>query len=252
MTYFGKNIKKIRSIQKLSQANFAEIFGLSRASIGAYEEGRAEAKLDLIIQIAKYFSITVDDLINKEITVNQLYHFNIFDEKFTNKINIGSEVLNTLEFSKTPVVICQDLLINEVETLIKESANYISLPHQGKDNLAILVSRDAFKYLPVEISNNDIIIVYTNFTLERGTSLADKFWLIKSQKLLYFGEVKSLDKKTLLFFPPDSSPIAISISEIDFILPLETLITKSPSLNQDEPGRIKKLELQVNDLYNRL
>ena len=40
MSYIGKNIKKLRSVKGLSQAKFAELFDIKRASIGAYEEGR--------------------------------------------------------------------------------------------------------------------------------------------------------------------------------------------------------------------
>ena len=75
MSNFGKNIKKIRSIKKLSQSAFADIFNLKRASIGAYEEGRSEAKIDTVIEIAKYFSLTIEQLIVKELTVNHITHF---------------------------------------------------------------------------------------------------------------------------------------------------------------------------------
>ncbi len=75
MSFFGKNIRKIRSIKKISQTEFARIFDLSRASVGSYEEGRAEPKIEIITKVANYFSITLDELINKELTVNELYHF---------------------------------------------------------------------------------------------------------------------------------------------------------------------------------
>lgn len=72
MTDLGKNIRKIRAFKKISQAKFAQIFGLTRASIGAYEEGRAKPKMETSIKIANYFSIPVEYFLTKEITVNQL------------------------------------------------------------------------------------------------------------------------------------------------------------------------------------
>lgn len=252
MTNFGKNIKKIRSIQKLSQSNFADLFGLSRASIGAYEEGRAEAKLDIIIRIAKYFSITVDELINKEITVNELYHFNIFDENISEKANIGNEVLKKIAFNNIPLVITQDLLIHSIESNIKNAENSISLPYLNPNHLGVLIDKKAFKYMPKEITDNDIVIVFTDFKIERDTNLADKFWLIKSMKSIYIGEIKRLNRNAFLFFPRDAAPISIGKDEIDFILPIEMHISKNPMFNSDESDKIRKLELQVNDLYNRL
>ena len=75
MSFFGKNIKKIRGVKGLSQQAFAEVFDLKRATLGAYEEGRSEPKIDTIIKIANYFSIKIDDLLTSELTVNKLLQF---------------------------------------------------------------------------------------------------------------------------------------------------------------------------------
>ncbi|MCG8307757.1 MAG: helix-turn-helix domain-containing protein [Cytophagales bacterium] len=81
MSIIGKNIRKIRTVKKLSQAAFAEIFNLARPSVGAYEEERAEPKLETVIQIANYFGISIDSLLTKELTINDLYNFNVHLEE---------------------------------------------------------------------------------------------------------------------------------------------------------------------------
>ncbi|MBI1184578.1 helix-turn-helix domain-containing protein [bacterium] len=75
MSHIGKNIKKIRTVKKLSQQAFAELFGLSRANIGSYEEGRAEPKIAVIVDIANKFGLEVDSLLNKELRVNEITRF---------------------------------------------------------------------------------------------------------------------------------------------------------------------------------
>ena len=50
MSFFGKNIRKIRTVKSLSQQSFAEMFELKRGTLGAYEEGRSEPKIDTIIE----------------------------------------------------------------------------------------------------------------------------------------------------------------------------------------------------------
>ena len=82
MSFFGKNIKKIRAVKKLSQSAFADIFKLKRGSIGAYEEGRAEAKIDTIISIADYFKLSLDQLLKNELTINEIYHLDSINKKF--------------------------------------------------------------------------------------------------------------------------------------------------------------------------
>ena len=76
MSFFGKNIKKIRGVKGLSQQAFADLFDLKRGTLGAYEEGRSEPKIETIIKIANYFSITIDHMLTAELTVNQLLRFN--------------------------------------------------------------------------------------------------------------------------------------------------------------------------------
>jgi transcriptional regulator with XRE-family HTH domain len=75
MSIIGNNIKKIRIAKKLTQTEFAKLFGLKRTALGAYEEGRSEPKIDILIQISEYFRLSIESLIKKEITVNEIFHF---------------------------------------------------------------------------------------------------------------------------------------------------------------------------------
>jgi len=84
MSLIGKNIKKIRSLKKLNQSEFAQLFDISRASVGSYEEERAEPKIDKIIDIANYFSINLNSLLKKELTVNEISGFKLTDSKMLN------------------------------------------------------------------------------------------------------------------------------------------------------------------------
>ena len=76
MGKIGKNIQKIRKVKGLSQHAFAEIFQLTRGNISSYEEQRAEPKLSTVVEIAKYFGIPLDDFIAKDLSVNELLHYN--------------------------------------------------------------------------------------------------------------------------------------------------------------------------------
>jgi len=76
MSYFGVNIKKIRKLKSLSQAEMADVIDLKRGTLGAYEEGRSEPKIETIIKFANHFSISLDDLLKRELTVNELLNFN--------------------------------------------------------------------------------------------------------------------------------------------------------------------------------
>ena len=105
MSAIGKNIRKIRTVKKLSQAAFAEIFNLARPSVGAYEEERAEPKLETVIQIANYFGISIDSLLTKELTINDLYNFNVhLDEEVKVDRPKGQKVEIDTNFIKSSFV----------------------------------------------------------------------------------------------------------------------------------------------------
>jgi len=76
MSFFGKNIRKIRIAKKMTQTEFAKLFELKRTALGSYEEGRAEAKVDTVIKVADYFKLSLDQLLRKELTINEIFHFN--------------------------------------------------------------------------------------------------------------------------------------------------------------------------------
>ncbi|MGB0429447.1 MAG: XRE family transcriptional regulator [Bacteroidia bacterium] len=67
-------------MKKLSQQAFADDFGLTRANIGSYEEGRAEPKIAIVVEIANKFGVSVESLLNNELKVNDIINYKA-DEK---------------------------------------------------------------------------------------------------------------------------------------------------------------------------
>lgn len=76
MSKIGYNIKKLRNVKNISQQAFADLFNLTRGNISSYEELRAEPKLEIIIKIANYFSIPLEHLLTKQLSVNEILNFN--------------------------------------------------------------------------------------------------------------------------------------------------------------------------------
>lgn len=76
MSKIGYNIKKLRNVKNLSQQAFAELFDLTRGNISSYEEQRAEPRIETIIKIANYFSIPLEPLLTKQLSVNEILNFN--------------------------------------------------------------------------------------------------------------------------------------------------------------------------------
>lgn len=62
------NIKYLRKKSGLTQEQFANEIGIKRSSVGAYEEGRAEPQLQTLNKMSDVLGVTVDDLINRDLT----------------------------------------------------------------------------------------------------------------------------------------------------------------------------------------
>lgn len=63
MVKLNENIRILRKRLALTQDQFAQQLGIKRSLVGAYEEGRAEPRLELLQKMAEVFSISVDQLI---------------------------------------------------------------------------------------------------------------------------------------------------------------------------------------------
>ena len=55
-------IAELRKEKKLSQADFAEIVGVTRQTITSIETGKYTASLPLAYKIAKYFGLKIEDV----------------------------------------------------------------------------------------------------------------------------------------------------------------------------------------------
>ncbi|MBL1410595.1 helix-turn-helix domain-containing protein [Sphingobacterium faecale] len=96
MSQIGVNIKKLRKVKGLSQQAFADLFNLTRGNISSYEELRAEPKIEVVLHIAKYFCIPVSELLEKQLTVNEILNFG---DHFEDSIKVDQNSgLNAIPF----------------------------------------------------------------------------------------------------------------------------------------------------------
>lgn len=63
---FGQQIKKVRSDNQLTQEEMASKLNVSRQTISSWENNRNLPDLELVVQIAEKFNLSVDELLNGE------------------------------------------------------------------------------------------------------------------------------------------------------------------------------------------
>ncbi|MCW3080858.1 LexA family transcriptional regulator [Segetibacter sp.] len=67
MSQAGKNLKYLRKLRGWTQEEFASKLKIKRSLLGAYEEERAEPKLEVLEIISGIFKITLDELLLKDV-----------------------------------------------------------------------------------------------------------------------------------------------------------------------------------------
>ncbi|MFZ5551980.1 MAG: XRE family transcriptional regulator [Bacteroidota bacterium] len=68
MTRLPGNIAHLRHLKGITQELLADELGIKKSRLGAYEEGRSEPPLDLLVKLSDYFDLPIDILVKKDLT----------------------------------------------------------------------------------------------------------------------------------------------------------------------------------------
>ena len=71
MSFAGKNLRYLRRLRGWTQEEFANKLKIKRSLVGAYEEERAEPRLEVLQNICSIFKLSLDDLFLKDLTVRK-------------------------------------------------------------------------------------------------------------------------------------------------------------------------------------
>ena len=64
----NENIKFLRKKEGYTQETFADVIGIKRSLVGAYEEGRADPRLNNLLKMSEVFGVSVDIIISKDVS----------------------------------------------------------------------------------------------------------------------------------------------------------------------------------------
>ena len=68
MSIAGKNLRYLRKLRGLTQEEFANKLGIKRSLLGAYEEERAEPRLEVLEIAGDLFKLSMDELLLKDLS----------------------------------------------------------------------------------------------------------------------------------------------------------------------------------------
>ena len=68
MALANKNLKYLRKLKGYTQEEFAQKLRIKRSLLGAYEEERADPRLEVLEAVADMFKLSLDDLLRKDVS----------------------------------------------------------------------------------------------------------------------------------------------------------------------------------------
>jgi len=102
MKYFSTNIKRIRRDKKLTQAEIKANTGIEPSTWSNYERGKSFPNLKLFDEICKYFGVSADDLLNRDLS-NVHLNENEKDKKSSKNVHLNVHPIVHLNASKEEV-----------------------------------------------------------------------------------------------------------------------------------------------------
>jgi len=245
MSYFGKNIKKIRVAKNISQTAFADLFKLTRASIGAYEEGRAEARIDNIIEIADYFQLSLDQLLKNELTINDIYHIAAITQKIeSKKTNRQPEI----EIPLVKIIEQARFKQNFSSPEYIEGLQNIKLPGLIKNSIAFEFSDSLEPNMYSGLRNGDLVIAQRIVYNKIDQIIKNQLYIVLTNTELFISRIDSNLSHNLVF---DAKNLSLSDDSIKAIWTVYQIISNKIPMADQVEMRLQNIESQINKLLNK-
>jgi transcriptional regulator with XRE-family HTH domain len=260
MSYVGKNIRKLRTVKKLSQAAFAELFGLARPSVGAYEEGRSEPKMETLTRIAQYFGLSVDLLLTKELTVNELYNFDVFREGTADALPPAPTPAPGPLADVTPLVPgsrAPEYIVRHHDPAYLATLPWLKLPHQLSGPTRAFEIRGAEMQLPKRqgLRHKDTVLC-SRVPLAPGSVQKGRIYVFVTPGRILVRRVAGLleegQRLQLRADNADYSPQELTLAQALEIWEVQGVFTTHLHTPARLDERVATLEAQVAELLEKL
>lgn len=224
----------------MSQLEFASLFDLKRGTLGAYEEGRSEPKIDTIIKVSRHFKLSTDKLLTEELTVNQLLNFSADIHETTTKTDHS----NTISIPLVNDTNIHSILTNSWDESILSAAPCLQLPLNTTASIAFIEHPQlGMQYTELVMRLNGIIFASEVDTTTDNTMPTTYIVLYMKQLLLIDGTLAHGTIDSALA-PPINTADCTQVWQVTATLSSHYL----PQKNDTILSRLTALEQEVQKL----
>ena len=147
---FNEKLQELRRKKELTQEELAEALYVSRTAISKWESGRGYPSIDSLKEIAKYFSVTIDELLSSDEVLSIAEEDNKQKEKHLRSLVFGILDISVIMFFFLPFFGQKTNGIVEVVSLLSlnEIATYLRIAYY-----AIIISIAVYGILTLIFQN---------------------------------------------------------------------------------------------------
>lgn len=244
----GQNLKYLRKLRGMTQEEFAVKLNIKRSLLGAYEEDRAEPRIDVLEIVSDQFGISLDDLLRRDLSESNT---NYLAKRRQQKLGGDTNIVHFV-----PVKAAAGYLAGYADEEFIDELNTFTLPMLGSGHFrAFEIIGDSMLPTPT----GSIIVGQKIDDLNDVKQHATYIIVSKNEGIVYKRvsiSAKSKNKVTLTSDNPAFQPYDINAEDILEIWQAQIVITKVAQQQRWDVSQlanlVTNLQEQVSSLKKRM
>jgi len=249
MSYAGKNFRYLRKLRGWTQEEFANKLKIKRSLVGAYEEERAEPRLDVLENLCNIFKLSLDELLLKDLSAAK--GGNYLDKRRQLKLVAEAQVIQFV-----PVKVAAGYLAGYADPDFVDELNTFTLPMLAPGNYrAFEIVGDSMLPTP----SGSVIVGEKVENIDDIKSNNTYIVVSKGEGIVYKRIMKnnrSKNKLTLVSDNPQYTPYTVNSEDVLEIWKAEMVITKANTQQRWDvnqlAGLVSNLQEQVSNLKRKM
>jgi transcriptional regulator with XRE-family HTH domain len=242
MSIANKNLKYLRKLRGWTQEEFAQKLRIKRSLLGAYEEERAEPRIDILEVVADMFKLTLDDLLRKDVSDTKT---NYLAKRRAQKMSSSGRT----DIPFVPVKAAAGYLAGFADPEFIDELNTFTLPMlSGGDYRAFEIVGDSMMPTP----SGSVIVGERISDLEEVKTNQTYIVVSKTDGIVYKRIMKNNRQKSKLTFVSDNpayQPYLVNAEDIVEVWQAQMILSKA---NTQQRWDVNQLASLVNNLQQQV
>lgn len=241
MSFANKNLKYLRKLRGWTQEEFAQKLRIKRSLLGAYEEERADPRIDVLEVVADMFKLSLDELLRKDVSEAK--------GSYISKRRAQKMVSGRADIPFVPVKAAAGYLAGYADPEFIDELNTFTLPMlSGGDYRAFEIVGDSMMPTP----SGSVIVGEKVESLDELKSNNTYVVVSKTEGIVYKRMLKNnrvKNKYTLVSDNPAYQPYSVNAEDIVEVWQAQMILSKA---NQQQRWDVNQLAGLVNDLQQQV